>query len=454
MKIWKGKMSQSKTSQKTQSPLDQCHVHEYVTELMQDGVTNATVERRLEDELGISTTTDSLRRFRKRHDIQIPGQEKAYTRIKGDDAEAATKPKERARHMSETPVLDDPDTMLLDRGLDPDDWEITSMGVNEWDGPQKDGTVVTDYQAKFTCKRRKPLCDLLPPRVDGPRRKRIVRAPVSNSSQLTVIVGDHQAPFHDRRLHELFCQWLEVNQPDRGVHLGDLMDFPDISRHPDDPDNVAIANECLQSGYDIFRDMTDASPATNWELMPGNHDERLRRYVIEKAPRIHGLKRVDSPDSYGEVVHDISFLMRLDELDIDYVDPRGPYDLAQVELSQNLAVRHGWITSPKGGQAAYKSLEKTGYSILVGHTHRQALVQHSVPEINGQMRQLLAAEIGCMCRVDDVRHEDGRMFPSYTPMADWQMGFATASIWPDGKFHIELATYVNGVLMWSGQRFE
>jgi hypothetical protein len=447
-------MSQSKTSQKTQSPLDQCHVHEYVTELMQDGVTNATVERRLEDELGISTTTDSLRRFRKRHDIQIPGQEKAYTRIKGDDAEAATKPKERARHMSETPVLDDPDTMLLDRGLDPDDWEITSMGVNEWDGPQKDGTVVTYYQAKFTCKRRKPLCDLLPPRVDGPRRKRIVRAPVSNSSQLTVIVGDHQAPFHDRRLHELFCQWLEVNQPDRGVHLGDLMDFPDISRHPDDPDNVAIANECLQSGYDIFRDMTDASPATNWELMPGNHDERLRRYVIEKAPRIHGLKRVDSPDSYGEVVHDISFLMRLDELDIDYVDPRGPYDLAQVELSQNLAVRHGWITSPKGGQAAYKSLEKTGYSILVGHTHRQALVQHSVPEINGQMRQLLAAEIGCMCRVDDVRHEDGRMFPSYTPMADWQMGFATASIWPDGKFHIELATYVNGVLMWSGQRFE
>jgi hypothetical protein len=454
MKIWKGKMSQSKTSQKTQSPLDQCHVHEYVTELMQDGVTNATVERRLEDELGISTTTDSLRRFRKRHDIQIPGQEKAYTRIRGDDAEAATKPKERARHMSETPVLDDPDTMLLDRGLDPDDWEITSMGVNEWDGPQKDGTVVTYYQAKFTCKRRKPLCDLLPPRVDGPRRKRIVRAPVSNSSQLTVIVGDHQAPFHDRRLHELFCQWLEVNQPDRGVHLGDLMDFPDISRHPDDPDNVAIANECLQSGYDIFRDMTDASPATNWELMPGNHDERLRRYVIEKAPRIHGLKRVDSPDSYGEVVHDISFLMRLDELDIDYVDPRGPYDLAQVELSQNLAVRHGWITSPKGGQAAYKSLEKTGYSILVGHTHRQALVQHSVPEINGRMRQLLAAEIGCMCRVDDVRHEDGRMFPSYTPMADWQMGFATASIWPDGKFHIELATYVNGVLMWSGQRFE
>jgi predicted phosphodiesterase len=446
--------AKNKMAAKPQSPLDQGQIHEYVTSLMEDGATNATVERRLRDELGVTTTTDSLRRFRKRHGVKPPGQDKAYTRINGDDAEAATKPKQRARHMSEAPVLDDPDTMLRDRGLDPDEWEITSMGVNEWDGPQKDGTVVTYYQAKFSCKRRKPLCELLPPRADGPRRKSVNRTPVKNEAQLIIIVGDHQAPFHDERLHELTCQWLEANQPHRGVHLGDLTDLPDISRHPDDPDNIAVANECLQSGYNILRDMTDSSPATDWELMPGNHDERLRRYVIDKAPRIHGLKRVDAEDSFGEVVHDISFLMRLDELGIDYIDPRGPYDLAQVTLSQNLAVRHGWITSPKGGQSAYKSLEKTGYSILVGHTHRQAIVQHSVPEINGKMRQLLAAEIGCMCRVDDTRNSDDRMFPSYTPMADWQQGFATASVWPDGKFHIELATYVNGVLMWAGQRFE
>lgn len=439
---------------KSQSPLDNESVAGYITALVESGATNATITRRLEDEMGILTTEKSIRRFRQRHSLSIPGQDKAFTRVNGDSAEALTKPKERSRHMTSPPVLDDPDTMLRDRGLDPEDWEITSLGVNEWDGPQKDGTVVTYYQAKFTCRRRKPQCELLPPRTDGPKRKRVQRAPVKDDAELIVVVGDHQAPFHDPKLHELFCEWLEVNQPHRGVHLGDLMDFPDISRHPDDPDNVAAANECLQSGYDLMADIVEASPTTEWSLMPGNHDERLRRYVIDKAPRIHGLKRADSPESFGQVVHDVSYLLRLDELGVEYVDPRGPYDLAQVELSKNLAVRHGWIVRQKGGESAYKSLEKTGYSILVGHTHRQAIVQHSVPEISGRMRQLLAAEIGCMCRVDDVRGADDRMFPSYTPMADWQQGWCTVNVWDDQKFHIELATYVNDVVMWSGQRFE
>jgi UDP-2,3-diacylglucosamine pyrophosphatase LpxH len=430
---------------KTQSPLDNESVCSYIKDLMDNGETNATVARRLENELGIITTKDSLRRFRRRHDIGVPGQDKAFTRISGDKAEAATKPSQ---------ILDDPDKMLRDRGLDPEEWEIVNLTVNEWDGPVSGGTKVTYYQAKFTCRRKRPEHALLPPRTDGPRRKLRTQHPDPSEGTLHVVIGDHQAPFHDKRLHDLFCRWMEENQPQYGVHLGDLLDFPDISRHPDDPDNVANAMESLQSGYDILRDITDVSPGTHWQLIPGNHDERLRKYVIEKAPKIHGLKRVDTPDSFGDVVHDVSYLMRLDELGIEYVDPRGPYDLAQVALSKNLAVRHGWIVRQKAGESAYKSLEKTGYSILVGHTHRQAIVQHSVPEISGKMRQLLAAEIGCMCRVDDVRGTDNRMFPSYTPMADWQQGFCSVVIWPDGKFHVDLATYVNGVLMWGGQRYE
>lgn len=439
---------------KTQSPLDNDRVYQYLKAILEAGATNATAVRRLEDELGVLTTEDSIRRFRKRHGINIPGQQKAFTKINGDNAEGATEPVQWHRHMEEPPILSDPERMLRDRGLDPDEWEITSLRVNEWNGPQANESVVTYYQLRFSCTRKKPKFELLPARVDGPHRIPKPRARHAGEPELVVICGDHQAPFHDRNLHDLFCQWLEVNEPHRGINLGDKMDFPDISRHPDDPDNVAFANECIQAAYDIDHDLVTASPDTLWSWMPGNHDERLRRYVIDKAPKIHGLKRADTADAYGEIVHDISYLTRCDELGIEYIDPRGPYDLGQIQLSQNLAVRHGWIVRQKGGESAYKSLEKTGYSILVGHTHRQAIVQHTVPEITGRKRQLLAAEIGCMCRLDEAHSADGRIFPSYTPMADWQQGFATASIWPDGKFHIELATYVNGVLMWAGQRYE
>lgn len=446
----------SKKSQK-QSPLDSEPVFSFVRDCIVAGDMNTTIVTKIKKEFDLDTGQDSMRRFRQRHGIQIPKVEKAYTKITGDTAIAQTAPKGYIRDMHEKPILDDPDAMMEQRGLDPEQWFIDSFSPNQWDGPQSDGNIVTYYQAKFTAKRKKPECQLLPPRSDGWKPPEVHIAPVVGQPELVVIVGDYHAPFHDLRLHDLFLEWLRFNRPSRGIDLGDAMDFPDISRHKDDPQNVADANECLQSSYNVRRGQVEASPATAWEWMPGNHDIRLRDYVIEKAPRLHGLKRADTPESYGEVVHDIGYLTRGDELGVRYVDPRGPYDLAQITLSKNLAVRHGWIVRSKGGESAYKSLEKTGYSILVGHTHRQALVQHSVPEIDGKMRQLLAAEIGCMCRVDpgfEERDEGGRMFPSYTPLPDWQQGFATAMIYPDGKFKVDLASFVNGVLLWQGQRFE
>jgi hypothetical protein len=428
----------------------------FVTECIKAGDMNTTIVAKLYKEYEFSTSRDSIFRFRNRHGIQIPGVEKSYTKLTGDNAVAQTTPRAFIRDMHERPILDDPDAMMEERGLDPAKWYIDGITVNQWDGPQSDGNIVTYYQAKFTAKKRHPELILHPVRTEGKIFARPAGIKVSGQPELVVICGDQQAPFHDRHLHELFCQWLESNKPDRGINLGDLMDFPDISRHPDDPTNVADAQECLQVGYDIHYDYVESSPSTEWDWMPGNHDWRLRDYLIKNAPRVAQLRRVDTPEVAGEVVHAIDFLLRTDELGINFIDPKGPYDLAQVNLSQNLAVRHGWIVRPKGGDSAYKSLEKTGYSILVGHTHRQAIVQHTVPEIDGRPRQLLAAEIGCMCRLDARNERDtgGRIFPSYTPMADWQRGFATAQIYEDGKFKVDLASYVNGVLLWQGQRYE
>jgi hypothetical protein len=58
-----------------------------------------------------------------------------------------------------------------------------------------------------------------------------------------------------------------------------------------------------------------------------------------------------------------------------------------------------------------------------------------------------------MCRVDQTPDEDGRIWPNYTAAPDWQQGFATVEVWPDGYFNIDTAKYVNGALMWRDQRF-
>jgi hypothetical protein len=426
-------------------------IREHILGLIQLGWTNKSIAKNVESTFDIETTDDSIRRFRKRHQVTAPAppvHERSYTTLQGDEAEASTSSRER-------PYLDDPDKMLLDRGLDPEEWFIdTERGVqlNEWGNP--DGTM--NYQVKFLAKKFHPQQALEPVRSDGwkpPFKVPSWHLKSTTQPRLVVICGDQQAPFHDQDLNTLFCEWLATNEPDQGVILGDFIDLPDLSRHPSDPENHANAQECLQSGYDLARAYVQSSVNTQWEYMPGNHDERIRQYLVAKAPRAYDLARVNTPTDPGNSVYSLSHLMRLDELDINFVEPYGGYEDCQVELSKNLAVRHGWVVRQGSGASALKTLEQTGYSIIVGHTHRQSIVHHTVHDIDRNATTLLAAEAGCMCRITSHRDGDNRRFPAYSVMPDWQQGFCTASVYPDGKFRVDLATYVNGTLLWRDQRY-
>lgn len=440
----------------SQSPLDETEVALFISRLVRAGETNTSIARQVTKGFGIETSIDSIRRFRHRHSLNIPGTEPSYTKIHshGEIADCQTSV---SRH-----VETDPDRMLKERGLAPDDWYIDSLTVNEWEGLQKGGVNKTKlYQTKFQAKRKRPYVGLMPVRSDGwqaPPKSDFI---VGNDGELVVICGDQQAPFHDKGLHARFVEWLWANLPERGVILGDLGDFPDISRHPDDPENLATAQECLQASYDIMRDYVTASPDTKWSYLLGNHDERIRQYLLKNASRLYDLSVVDSEHESGSMVHSMSHLLRLDELGVELIDPHGTYENAQVKLSDNLAVRHGWVVRQGSGASALKTLEQTGYSIIVGHTHRQSCVYHTYHEMDGGVRQLLAVEAGCMCRVDgqvqeekDRRYPAGnRRFPNYMTLPDWQQGFATANVYPDGKFKVDLATYVNGVLLYRDQRY-
>ncbi len=433
-----------------QSPLDKSPVLERVIELIRKGEFNTSIANIVSQEFDLTATEASVRRFRKRHALQGPHRAAAsYTKIKNDVAEAMTPVQHNIS------PLNDPDQMLRERGLDPLEWFIDQIGVNEWEGRTAEGDSVTNHQAKFIAKRKKPQALITPVRSEGWKPVRTkVPSPNQKGTQLAVICGDQQAPFHDVGLHDSFCQWLTVNQPHKGVVLGDLIDLPDISRHPDDPDNVASTNECLQAGYDILRDYVAASPNTEWEFLMGNHDQRIKTYILKNANRLYNLSRVRTEkQTEADYVFALEHLMRLDELGVRMVTTNGTYEDAQVTLSPHLAVRHGWLVRTGSGSTALKTLEKTGYSIVVGHVHRQSLIYHTTHDIDRKTTTLVGAEAGCMCRMDGQMDEQGRRFPSYQVLPDWQQGFCVARLFPDGKHHLSLATYVNNVLLWENQQF-
>lgn len=348
--------------------------------------------------------------------------------------------------------------LMQNRGLDPEDWVVDTASATEWQGPVAGGGVRAFQRIQVGVKRRRPEYSLVPARSDGwIAPNRTGRKATWENPQLVVIVGDQQAPFHNPILHELFCAWLDENRPDRGVLNGDLVDYPDVSRHRKTPERYAVVNECNQAGYDIARGYVEASPNTEWEYIPGNHDERIRNFTLDWAPELYDLKRATPWEGEEErSVHAVEFLLRLDELGIRFVDPDGSYARAFVKLSPYLAVRHGWIAAKGAGTSALKTLEHLGYSVIVNHTHRQAIVHMTKHDIDQRPKTLQAVEGGCMCIIDDkpvVYKNDIALGANYTPAPDWQNGFTTATIWPDGTFKVDSATYFDGTLLWHGQRY-
>lgn len=410
------------------------HKQEFI-ELVHRNFNNQEIANILSDRwASLDVSRHSVRRFKDKLGL-TKGAEKESTKIGPNDTTL----------ISDAGIdTSDPDKVVRDRGLDPDEWEYNSITVNEWDSP----TGETLRQLKINLTRKEPILPLIPARTDGPKWEKPKDKPVPDQGILVFITGDDQAPFQDPGFHDKKCQLISEVQPDHIVKIGDTNDFPTISKYKKNPEieERAKVEHCIDAGYQLLRDEREAAPNAKMTKLIGNHDVRLRDYVIAFAPELHGFRRAIKDGQVEPSVFSPEFYMRLDELGIDLVGDNANYEHGELKLSKYLATRHGWIATKGSGSSALKTLEHLGYSILVGHTHRLSLVHKTTYDIDGELEILAAAETGCGCRID----KEGL---GYTPSPDWQHGGATAQIYPDGTFHIDLINWIDGSIYWRGSKF-
>jgi hypothetical protein len=336
----------------------------------------------------------------------------------------------------------DIDALLRSRGMNPDDWIVERVRVNEY-GENAEGLPIRQLRVDLV---PRSYNSLLPARTDGWRPPpRLVPVP-KDDAELVVFFGDQHCPHHDPVLHEAACAWLRKNKPARGVLLGDLLDFDAVSRHRSNPEWATTMQDCVDSAYSVLRGFVQASPGTRWQMVSGNHEDRLRNAIIDQLRGVYGLTRATGVDeSRGDAVLSVKHLLRLDELGVEWVGGEGEYSHQQIKVSPQLAARHGWIARKGSGSSARATLEHLGYSCVIGHTHRQSRVFHTAHDIDGRAIQLEGVEAGTMARTD------GGL--GYAVQPDWQQGFATARIWPDGFFSCDLAKFDGGSLVWANQRY-
>lgn len=334
----------------------------------------------------------------------------------------------------------EPVDLIRGAGVDPAEWDWTFKS-NVWEGPIAEGEVETFHQLTVHAKRIVPVEHVIPAR-ESEYQRTVQRAKRTSDRPIVVaLAGDQHAPHTDAGLHECWLAWLEANQPDRIIGLGDLGNYSKPSRHRA---NLAsrfndTPGECGQGGYDWWRDtLTAAGDGVEADQLLGNHDQRLQVAALEKLPDAYDVRRPGEEHPWW----DCEYLYGLDQLAVTLHRPDGEYHHCEVEVAQGFTVTHGTTHGPTGG--AHKAIQRHEGSRAIGHDHKQALT-HVVRYRDGEAHVHVAVSVGTMARRD----------LGYTPDPDVQQGFGTLTVWPDGLWNVELARYDDRrkTLFWRDQRY-
>ena len=349
--------------------------------------------------------------------------------VRGDQATAV---------LPEGAAIGDLDALLARFKLDPAEWIVDKVKANQWTSGSQVCEQLTAHLSA-TLARRLPRAA----RTDGPKYdSRTVPEGVVVSDgrpKLVVQLPDQQAPYHDKALHELVCEWLSDHQPQAVVLSGDLFDFPSLSKYRKNLKMYTRAQESLDAGYSVIRDYREAAYlCKEWVLLEGNHEVRLQNYLLDiGAEELVALRRAGEPVDVPGVLS-LQRLARLDELGVRVSEsPYGAYPYPKYELTPDFDIYHGWAVRPEAGSSALATITKTGKSAGVGHTHRAGIIT-----LNNPVRKLIGVEAATLAKIE------GGL--GYEVAPNWENGFAVYRVYPNGLVHPSLAFYRDGTLVWEG----
>lgn len=344
----------------------------------------------------------------------------------------------------------DAESYLRERwSLPADRWGVKPVLVNEWEANAGEGVIMTLGQVKGSFYPLDALADILPAPASwaGPTFERHENA-VTEGEYHILVVGDSQAPYHDEALHAATCEAILDIAPRRIVHIGDLCDYTNISKHPDHAVIKASVDECTQAGVNILLGMRDAAPYAQFDVLAGNHDIRPLAELLLRAERMAGIHCGALPEDTSAPrrrLLDLRALWRLDDLGIGYVEDERGWKHGELDLipgPRGLVAVHGSLT---GKNVALNTLASVGRSVVCGHTHRPEMIYQWNPTIGFEMRAMV---IGAQCAV-----RGGKGFPTFVERDKWLQGGALVTVHADGEWDIERARWNGESLFVCGERW-
>jgi len=208
----------------------------------------------------------------------------------------------------------------------------------------------------------------------------------------TIIVGsDIHIPFQDALAVKSFINYCAKKQPNVIVLNGDIIDMFMLSKFTKGEGRNPL--EEITEARGLLESIRAVCPNALIYYVIGNHETRLERYVLNKAPELASL------------IEDVFSIIKVSDFKI-----RG---CASLTVNDNLVFKHGTLLGNKSGLSAIKEMENAYMSGCTGHTHR--LCKY-IARKSG--KKFFWMETGCLCDLN----------PEYMILPNWQQGFGFVEI--------------------------
>lgn len=339
------------------------------------------------------------------------------------------------------------DDLVREGQIDVDRWTCERHRVNTWTssqrGPDDEPVIVRHWQVRADFAPRIRVEDVAPlvvrewatPEV-GPARSVLVVPDSQHGYRWAGDRRDRLDAMHDEQACAVVPVVAAAMQPDVVVLLGDHLDLAEWSTRWPRPEELRGTSQVtLQAVHDWIAAIRAAAPGARIVYIEGNHEERVRRGMVEQGSPAQSIRAV------GEDVEALSVarLLALGSLGVEYVGPYGTdFWLGRVRFA------HGEKVRQKGGATAAAVLTDATTSTWYGHIHRLELAQRTIHDHTGA-RVITAASPGCLCRIDGA-------VPGVSARPDWQQGLGFLWVGDDGTEWPEVRRIHAGRIRW-GDRF-
>lgn len=258
------------------------------------------------------------------------------------------------------------------------EWEVSAFDreKGEWTKSLNHSwEIVPDNIEDLLIQQAKPT-KITPTRRSKPKRP----------DQLTLAVPDAQIPFQDERAMALAQVAIRELMPDNVVFLGDMLDFPSLSRFEQRPEWAGQVQESLDRNHEMLARTRANAPDANLYYLYGNHEDRLQKHMVKNNAELLGIKRANAEKELG--VMTLEFLLRMKELEVQAVPG---YPNGHLWLEDHLVMLHGNKARQNGSTSLEYLKENPHVNTVHGHSHRAEIQWRTTPTRNGHVQRFAAS---------------------------------------------------------------